>query len=324
MKFSGRRNPAAFLVLSLALAALVAGCNNKPADSGGGSTASSELAGMVQISGSSTVAPITEVAIEEFGNDHGDVKLSMAVTGTSAGMSRFLLDEIDICNASRPIKDTEKDKAKEAGIEFLEFTVAYDGLAVVINPQNDWCDSLTVEQLKAIWEPEAKDTVTKWSDVNAEWPNEEMPLFGPGTASGTFEYFTEEIVGEAKSSRPDYTRSEDDNVLVRGVAGEKGGLGYFGYAYYAENKDKLKLVAVDSGAGPVKPSLETVMDGTYTPLSRPLFIYVNKKSLERPEVAEFVKFYLANAGEFASARGYVRVTDEIAAHNKELLDGASK
>lgn len=320
MTRSPRRLAARLCVLPLSLVVLIAGCS-KPADETGGTAGGDggELSGTIQISGSSTVAPVTEVAIEEFGNEHGDVKLSMAVTGTSAGMQRFLLNEIDICNASRPIKDAEKEEAKEAGIEFTEFIVAFDGLAVVANPANDWCDSLTVEQLKTIWEPAAKETVMKWSDVNPGWPEVELYLCGPGTASGTFEYFTEEIVGEARSSRSDYLPSENDNTLVRGVANEKGGLGYFGYAYYAENKDKLKLIGVDSGDGPVEPSLETVMDGSYTPLARPLFIYVNNKSMERPEVAAFVKFYIDHAAEFSKARGYVPVSDDIAKANQGLL-----
>lgn len=305
--------------MSACLTAL-GGCSN-PAG-GPGDAGKDELSGSIQISGSSTVAPVTEVAFEEFSNEHGDVKIEMAVTGTSAGMSRFLKKEIDVCNASRPMKDDEKAKAKDAGIEFIELTVAFDGLAVVASPENDWCDSLTVEQLKTIWEPAADGVITKWSQIDESWPDVEFKLYGPGTASGTFDYFTEAIVGEEDASRTDYQMSEDDNMLVRGVTGDRGALGYFGYAYYAENEGKLKLLGVDAGDGPVKPSMETVLDGSYTPLARPLYIYVNTASLARPAVAEFVGFYIDNAGEFAKARGYVPVPEDVAAENTQRLEQA--
>ena len=254
-----------------------------------------------------------------FGELHPRVKIPVGVKGTSAGMGQFLLNEIDICDASRSIKDSELEKAKEAGIEVLEFTVALDGIAVVVNPQNDWVDTLTVEQLKTIWQPEATGSLMNWNQVNAEWPEEEFKLYGPGVASGTFEYFTQVINGEKKASRSDYQPSENDNMLVRGVAGDKGGLGYFGLAYYLENAEKLKLIAVDGGKGPVEPSDETVKDGSYAPLSRPLFIYVNAELLKRPEGKAFIKFYLDNAADLAVKAKYVAAPDSVNSKNAELF-----
>jgi phosphate transport system substrate-binding protein len=285
----------------------------------GGGSDSAALTGSIRIDGSSTVYPVSQAAAESFGDEQPRVKISVSQSGTSAGMGKFLLGEIDICDASRPIKDSEIEQAKAAGIEFVEFTVALDGLAVVVNPQNDWCDTLTVDQLKTIWRPEADGTVTNWNQIESSWPDVPLKLYGPGTASGTFEYFTEVICGEKKASRPDYQPSENDNMLVRGVAGEKGGLGYFGYAYFAENQDKLKLIAVDDGEGAVKPSPATVKDGSYKPLSRPIFIYVNKKLLSRPEGAAFVRFYVDHAAELATDAQYVAVSPEIAARNQDRL-----
>jgi phosphate transport system substrate-binding protein len=303
----------------VALLAFAIGCSKPTSPSGTGEKA---LSGNIRIDGSSTVFPISEAVAEAFGDEEPDVRVPVSQNGTSAGMGKFLLKENDICDASRPIKDEEKQRAKEAGIDYVEFIVAYDGLAVVVNPENDWCDSVTVEELKRIWRPEAEGEVTTWNQINPDWPEEPLKLFGPGTASGTFDYFTEVVCGEAKASRPDYTASEDDNMLVRGVVGEKGGLGYFGYAYYSQNSDKLKLVAVDGGDGPVKPSDKTVLDGSYTPLSRPLYIYVNKASLQRPEVTAFVKFYLENAAELSKEVGYVSVPEDVAARNLQLYNEA--
>jgi len=307
-----------WLVLVVCLAGWLAGCGkSSTSDNQSGST--ENLSGAIRIDGSSTVYPVSSAAAEIFGDEHPGMRISVSLSGTSAGMGKFLLEEIDICDASRPIKDRERAKAKEAGIEFVEFIVGQDGLAVVANPANDWCDALTVEQLKTIWRPEATETVMKWSDVNADWPDQEFKLYGPGTASGTFEYFTGAIVGKKNSSRPDYEKSEDDNILVRGVASDKGGLGYFGYAYYAENKEKLKLIAVDGGNGPVQPSEATIIDGSYKPLSRPLFIYVNLASMKRPEVAAFVKYYVENASDLAQEAQYVAASAETQANNLELL-----
>jgi len=251
---------------------------------------------IIKIDGSSTVYPITEAVAEEYQKaKKGVVKVTVGISGTGGGFKRFCRGETDISDASRPIKDSEIKACQEQGIEFIELPVAYDGLAVVLNPKNTWAKVLTVADLKKIWEPEAKGKITKWNHVRAEWPDAPLKLFGPGADSGTFEYFTEAIVGKAKASRGDFTASEDDNVLVQGVAGDKNAIGYFGLAYYEENKDKLKVAPIDGGKGPVVPSLQTVENGTYQPLSRPLFIYISTKSAAKPEVKEFVDYYLKNA-----------------------------
>ncbi|MCA9230655.1 MAG: PstS family phosphate ABC transporter substrate-binding protein [Planctomycetales bacterium] len=281
-----------------------------------------ELTGDVRIHGSSTVFPVSRAVAEEYGEVSPKVKVSVGSAGTSGGMKKFVAGEIDICDASRKIKETEQEQCAAAGIEYIELTVAFDGLSVVVNPGNDWIDCLTVEQLKTIWRPESGETVMKWSDVNPDWPDEELKLYGPGTDSGTFDYFTAAINGEERASRADYTASENDNLLVRGVASDKGALGYFGYAYYAENKDQLKLLAIDGGNGCVAPDDTTVRDGSYSPLSRPLFIYVRLESLKRPEVASFVSYYLKNASRLVGDVGYVPVSDEVAKQNEELLKTA--
>jgi len=313
-------------VLCFCLATILSGCSgNSNGSTGPGATSKpAGLSGSISIDGSSTVFPISQAVAEEFGVAEPRVKVGVSLSGTSGGMKRFVLGEIDICDASRPIKNAEREKCAAEGIEFIELIVAFDGLAVVANKANDWCDCITVEQLKTIWRPEAKGTVMKWSDVDPAWPDEEFKLYGPGTDSGTFEYFTDAICGGEGESRPDYQPSENDNMLVRGVAEEKGGLGYFGYAYYAQNKDILKLVAVDDGSGCVAPGETTVRDGSYKPLSRPLFVYVRNSSLKKPEVAAFVKFYLDNASKLAGDVGYVAVSDEIAIENQARLQGALK
>jgi len=261
---------------------------------------------IIKIDGSSTVYPITEAVAEEYQKaKKGAVKVTVGISGTGGGFKRFCRGETDISDASRPIKDSEVKACQEQGIEFIELPVAYDGLAVVLNPKNTWVKVLTVADLKKIWEPEAKGTVTKWNHVRAEWPDAPLKLFGPGADSGTFEYFTEAIVGKAKASRGDFTASEDDNVLVQGVAGDKNAIGYFGLAYYEENKDKLKVAPVDGGKGPVVPSLQTVENGTYEPLSRPLFIYISTKSAAKPEVKEFVDYYLKNAQKLVKQAKYI-------------------
>jgi phosphate transport system substrate-binding protein len=258
----------------------------------------------LEIDGSSTLYPITEAVAEEFRRDHANVRITVGLSGTSAGFKQFSEGKIDISDASRPIKEAEIAACKANGIEYVEFKVAFDGLSVIVNPENTWCDCLTVEQLKQLWQPES--TINKWSDLNPMWPDESIKLYGPGTDSGTFDYFTEVIVGKAKSSRSDYSPSEDDNVLVTGVAGDKFALGYFGFAYYEENKTRLKLLGVDNGDGKcLKPSLESVRDNSYKPLSRPLYIYVTKKALARPEVREFMTFYLEHAGKLSEEVGYV-------------------
>lgn len=267
---------------------------------GGGSSSSS-----IEIDGSSTVYPVTEAVAEAYREVNPNVRVTIGVSGTGGGFKKFYRGETVISNASRPIKDKEKNACEEQGIKYQELSIAYDGLAVLVNPENDWVDHFTVEELKRIWEPAAQDSILTWNQIRPEWPNEKIRLFGPGVASGTYDYFTEAIVGESGKSRGDFTASEDDNVLVQGIAGDKYGLGFFGLAYFEENKDKLKLVGVDNGAGPVSPSLETVKDGSYAPLSRPLFIYVSDLGAGRQDVQEFVEFYISNASELCSEVGYI-------------------
>jgi len=275
---------------------------------GQGSQAAAPI--IIKVDGSSTVYPITEAVAEEFQKVNRNVKVTVGISGTGGGFKKFCRGEIDISDASRPIKPTEIDLAKANNISFIELPVAYDGLAVVVNKNNTWANSITVAELKKLWAPEAKGKVTKWSHVRKGWPDEPIRLFGPGTDSGTFDYFTEVICGKEDASRPDYTASEDDNVLVQGVANDKYALGYFGLAYYEENADKLKLLAVDGGKGPVLPSAKTVADGSYTPLSRPLFIYVSVSSLKRPAVKQFVEFYLKNVKFLVKEVGYVPLPDK--------------
>jgi phosphate transport system substrate-binding protein len=251
---------------------------------------------IVKIDGSSTVFPITEAVAEDFQNAmKGAVKVTVGISGTGGGFKKFCRGEIDIVDASRPILEKEMADCKAAGVQYVEMPVAFDALTVVVNPKNNWSNVITVAELKKMWEPAAQAKITRWNQVNPAWPDEPIKLYGAGADSGTFDYFTEAIVGKAKSSRGDFTASEDDNVLVQGVASDKNGLGFFGFAYYIENQKKLKAVAVDAGKGPVIPSAKTVEDGTYQPLSRPIFIYVNIKSAEKPEVREFVEFYMKNA-----------------------------
>lgn len=275
------------------------------------------LTGTIKVDGSSTVFPITEAVAEEFRIAAPDVKVTIGVSGTGGGFKKFSRGETNLSNASRPIKDKEKAACAENNINYLELEVAYDGLAVLVNPENDWVDNFTVEELKKIWEPAAQGVIMKWNQIRPEWPNEEIHLFGPGVASGTYDYFTEAIVGKSGSSRGDFTASEDDHVLVQGIAGDKYALGFFGLAYYAENKDKLTLIGVNNGEEVVKPTLETVSNGTYRPLSRPLFIYVNSTSVQSPEVIEFVNFYIDNAGELSEDVGYISLPSENYKTQKE-------
>jgi phosphate transport system substrate-binding protein len=265
---------------------------------------------VIKIDGSSTVYPITEAVAEEFQKlKRGAVKVTVGISGTGGGFKKFSRGETDISDASRPIVKKEMDACKEAGIEYIELPVAYDGITVMVNPKNTYVTSMTPADLKKIWEPTAERNITKWNQVNPKWPDTPLKLYGPGVDSGTFDYFTEAIVGKARSSRGDFTASEDDNVLVQGIATDKGALGFFGYAYYAENKDKLKILPIDTGKGPVTPSEKTIMDGSYQPLSRPIFIYVNKKAAERPEIREFVEFYLKNAPTLVKQVKYVPLPD---------------
>jgi phosphate transport system substrate-binding protein len=252
----------------------------------------------VKIDGSSTVYPVTEAVAEEFQiANKGKINVTVGISGTGGGFKKFCRGEIDIANASRPIVTKEMEACREAGVKYIELPIAYDALTVVINPKNDWIKSMTVDELKKIWEPAAQKTITTWNQVNPAWPNEPLKLYGPGADSGTFDYFTEATMGKSKSSRGDFTASEDDNVLVQGVSRDKGGLGYFGFAYYAENSKKLKAVPIieKAGAPAVSPSFDTVKDGTYQPYARPIFIYVNVAALDKPEVKSFVDFYLEKA-----------------------------
>jgi phosphate transport system substrate-binding protein len=276
-----------------------------------------ELSGEIRIDGSSTVFPITEAIAEEFLAIYPDVKVPVGVSGTGGGFKKFVVGETDINDASRPIKDSEAEAAKAAGIEFLELPVAFDGLSVVINSENTWVDYMTVEELNKMWGPDS--TVKTWQDVRAEWPAEEIKLYAPGTDSGTFDYFTEAINGESGAIRPDFIGSEDDNVLVQGISGDKNAIGFFGFAYYEENTDILKVVPIDGGNGPVVPTFDTIKSGEYTPLSRPLFIYVTKPSLERPEVKTFVQFYLETVKDIIREVGYVALPDEDYAASLELV-----
>ena len=266
--------------------------------------------GRISIDGSSSVYPITEAVAEEYRNKHSDIRLTVGVSGTGGGFKKFARGEIDISNASRPIKEPEIRACAENNIGFIEIPVAYDGLAVVISPANEFVDFLTVEELKKMWEPAAQQKITSWKQIRASFPDVPLRLYGAGTSSGTYDYFTEAIVGKAKSSRGDYTASEDDNVLVQGVSTDKGALGFFGLAYYVENKTKLKLVGIDAGKGPVYPTDSTVRTGTYGPLSRPEFIYINAKSANSAVIQGFVQFYMENAPKLVEEVGYVPLPDE--------------
>lgn len=260
----------------------------------------------VKIDGSSTVYPVTEAVAEDFQNaKRGSVRVTVGVSGTGGGFKKFCAGQTDISNASRPIKDSERAACKAAGISYMELPIAFDALTVVVNKQNTWASSITVAELKKMWEPGAQGKIKTWNQVRSGWPNAPLKLFGPGADSGTFDYFTEAINGESKKSRTDYTPSEDDNVLVQGVSRDKNAIGYFGYAYYEANKDKLKAVGVNNGKATVMPSKQTVENGSYQPLSRPLFIYVSTKAAQRPEVKEFVEYYLNNGSKLASEVKYV-------------------
>jgi phosphate transport system substrate-binding protein len=264
---------------------------------------------LIKIDGSSTVYPITEAIAEEFQKVNKDIKVTVGISGTGGGMKKFTTNQTDISDASRPIKTSEQKQARLNGIDYIELPIAYDGLTVVVNKNNKFVDKMTVAELKKLWEPAAQNVVTKWSQVRDGWPSEKIKLYGPGTDSGTFDYFTEAICGASGKSRGDYTPSEDDNVLVQGVAGDKFALGYFGLAYYVENMDKLRAVPIDGGNGPVEPTYETVQTGKYQPLSRPLFIYVNSKSAGKEEVQKFVEFYLDNVGKIAKQVGYIALPE---------------
>ncbi|MFF2483954.1 PstS family phosphate ABC transporter substrate-binding protein [Paenibacillus sp. NPDC058071] len=313
------------ILMSTMVAALVfaAACGNGGGSNNGSSTnqpsngnaateapaTETKLSGEVKIDGSSTVFPLTEAAAEEFNKEHPDVRVPVGVSGTGGGFKQFCKGEIAIADASRHIKEEEATICKDAGIEYTELSVAFDGLSIVVSKDNDFIDHLTVEELNKIFV--TGSTVKTWKDVRPEWPSEPIVMFSPGADSGTYDYFNEAILEKAGiRNDKQISFSEDDNTLVQGVAGSKGGIGYFGFAYYEENQDKLKVVPVDGGKGAIEPTHETIKDGTYAPLSRPLFIYVSKKELERPEVAAFTKYYINNIGPLADEVGYIALPDD--------------
>jgi phosphate transport system substrate-binding protein len=298
------------MVIASALVALACGGADQAAQDGGYG------GGLITIDGSSTVFPIVEAIAEEFGKANPNVRTpTVGISGTGGGFQKFCRGETDISDASRPISKSEIEACKQAGIEYIELPVAYDGLAVVVNPKNTWATTITVAELKKLWGPDAQGKITKWSQVRPGWPDREVRLFGAGVDSGTYDYFTEAIVGKAKASRGDFTSSEDDNVLVQGVSGDETALGFLPLAYVEQNKSALKLVPIEdgnteNGDGPITPSAETVRNGTYQPLSRPLFIYVARKAAERPEVQKFVESYFVSQ-DLLREVGYVELTPQI-------------
>jgi len=307
------RTMAALLLMTLMMIVTACGGGGQgPAASGGAAPAGDSV---IRIDGSSTVFPVTEAVAEEFQKANPGARVTVGISGTGGGFQKFCRDEIDISDASRPISQSEKDACQKAGVDYIELPVAYDGLALVVNPKNSWATSLTVAELKKLWEPAAQGKVTRWSQIRDGWPDKEIHLFGPGVDSGTFDYFTEAIMGKTDQSRGDYTSSEDDNVIVQGIAGDELALGYFGFAYFEENTGKLKLVPVDdgnetNGAGPILPSPETVKNGTYAPLSRPIFVYPKVRALDRPEVKAFVDFYLTRGVPLVREVGYIPLSDK--------------
>ncbi|HKY42713.1 MAG TPA: PstS family phosphate ABC transporter substrate-binding protein [Pyrinomonadaceae bacterium] len=297
-----------------AAALLVAICAMLSSACGPGATnrsSGSSDSTVIKIDGSSTVFPITEAVAEEFQREKQGVQVTVGISGTGGGFKKFVRGEIDIADASRPILAEEMAQARANGIEFLELPIAFDAITVVVNPQNTWVDSITVAELKKIWEPDAQGKITHWNQIRPQWPNEKIALFGAGADSGTFDYFTEAIAGKAKASRGDYTASEDDNVLVQGVEGNKYALGYIPYAYFAPHRSRMKAVPIEwdknKVQGPVAPSPENVLAGTYNPLSRPLFIYVSRKSMDKPHVKEFVDFYLKSVPTLAKEVKYLEL-----------------
>ncbi len=271
--------------------------------------------GRIQVDGSSTVYPISQAMAEEYmlSEQGRGVRVTVSQSGTGGGFQRFCAGETEISDASRPIHAAELERCEANGVEPMEFEVAKDGMTVAVNSANEFVECLTVEELRRIWEPGSE--IQMWSDVRSEWPNETMKLYGPGTDSGTFDYFTEAIMGEEDASRQDYTASEDDNVLVQGVAGDPGALGYFGFAYYEQNQNRLRAVAVDDGTGCVMPTRETIASGEYRPLSRPMFIYVKESALARPAVRNFVTYYMENAEELIPVAGYVPLDASVYEEN---------
>ena len=277
-------------------------------------TSIGDLTGNIKIDGSSTVFPITEAVAEEFGYlTDGNVRIVVGVSGSGGGFKKFCAGETDISNASRPITQQEVDICEDAGVEYIEIPVALDGLSVMVNPGNKFVECVSLKQLNTLWNPQAEGKINQWNQIDPTWPAEKIQLYGPGVDSGTFDYFTETVNGESQASRGDFVASEDDNVLVHGISGDKGSLGYFGYAYYIENRDRLKLLGIDGGDGCVSPSEETINNGTYRPLSRPIFIYLRKDSATKPHVQEFIRYYLSEDGgqKLVSEVGYIPFPDKI-------------
>jgi phosphate transport system substrate-binding protein len=311
----------AALVLTMGLAAC--GSENEGGTPAAGSgDAAAELTGEVKIDGSSTVGPLSKAAADIYAEEQPKVNVTVGISGTGGGFKKFCNGETDISDASRPIKDTEKAECDAKGVKYVELIVANDALSVVVSKDNTWADCLTVDQLKKMWAPESK--VNNWNQVDPKFPNEPLKLFGAGTDSGTFDYWTGAINGEEGASRTDYTPSEDDNVIVQGVSGSKGGLGYFGFTYYEENTDKLKVVKVDGGAGCVEPSVATAQDGSYKPLSRPLFIYVSDKAVAKPQVKGYVDFFVENIDEAVKEAKFVPLTDQQKTTLKSEYDSLPK
>jgi phosphate transport system substrate-binding protein len=304
------------VLFALVLALGVAACGGDDEDGGGGG--GGDLSGTIRIDGSSTVAPLSEAAAELFQEENPDVRVTVGTSGTGGGFEKFCAGETDISDASRQIEDDEKEACQKEGIRYEELQVANDGLAVVVNPENDWAECLTVDQLKRIWDKGSQ--VDNWQDVDPSFPDEEMELFGAGTDSGTFDYFTEAINGEEGRSRTDYNATEDDNVTVQGVQGSRGGIGYFGLSYANENEGKVKAIQVDGGDGCVEPTTETVQNGTYKPLSRPLFIYPRDRLLRRPEGKAFVDFYGENTDPIAEQALFVPLTEEQRTELRSRID----
>jgi phosphate transport system substrate-binding protein len=300
------------LLIVLALLGVSAGCKK----SGSG--------GQIKVDGSSTVFPITEAVAEEF-QKTSESKVTVGISGTGGGFKKLCTGETDISDASRPIKPSEVELCQKNGVKYVELPIAYDGLAILVNPKNDWAAHMTVAELKRLWQPEAQGQIKRWNQVRDGWPDKEIHLYGPGVDSGTYDYFTEAVVGKEHSSRGDYTSSEDDNVIVQGIARDPLALGFFGYAYYAENKDKLRVVPIDdgkpeNGAGPIAPSIESVRNGSYQPLSRPIFVYVSTRSLDKPEVSAFVKFYLEQGRPLVQEVGYIPLPERAYVLAQQRVD----
>jgi len=309
----------------LALAVTAAGCGRDSgtdiAGAANGSGTTSDLSGSIAADGSSTVGPLTTAAAEGFKTQAPGVDVTVGISGTGGGFEKFCNGETNLSDASREIKDEEAAACKSKNIDYTSFRVATDALTVVVNKDNDWIDCITTDQLKAIWGPGSK--INNWKDVpGGDYPDQKLTLTGPGTDSGTFDYFTAAVNGEEDASRTDYNATEDDNVTVTAVSGDKGGMGYFGFSYYEQNQDTLKALAVDGGNGCVDPSVETAQDGSYAPLSRPLFVYVNNEALSRPEVAAFLTYYIDNAEQVAKDAQFVPLTDDQESESKTTLEGA--